>query len=219
MKPNKKIGVVRFPGTNCDLDVFTAIQSVDQEPVWLWHRDTFDPKSVSAVVLPGGFSYGDYLRCGALAAKAPVMRSVAEFAKSGGPVLGICNGFQVLCEAGLLPGALVRNQNLRFIDSWVDLTLVQGSRQIGPDVEGVRVRLPIAHGEGRYQIDNSGLKRLQDLGQVWWTYNDNVNGSVGQIAGVLNEERNVAGLMPHPERAMAAWMGGGDGRSFFTQWI
>ncbi|MGE0763188.1 MAG: phosphoribosylformylglycinamidine synthase subunit PurQ [Bdellovibrionales bacterium] len=211
-----KVGITRFPGTNCDSDVFEAVKSVGLEPVWLWHADRFEVNSVSAVVIPGGFSYGDYLRCGALAAKAQVMQSVRELAKNGRPVLGICNGFQILCESGLLPGVLVRNQNRRFIDQWVELRLVQPCKKFGPESSGVKARLPVAHGEGCFQVDEDVRKKLEDRGQVWWTYFDDINGSVGKIAGVMNEAKNVAGLMPHPERAMSAWMGGTDGRGFFT---
>lgn len=214
MKVN--VGVVRFPGTNCDQDVFDAVQNAGLNPVWLWHKDRFAPASVTAVVVPGGFSYGDYLRCGALAARSTVMASVREFALKGGPVLGICNGFQILCEAGLLPGALVRNQRRRFVDQWVDLKLVQNCKAFGPNTDGVKVRLPVAHGEGRFHLDEAGLKTLEDRRQIWWHYGEDVNGSVHQIAGVMNRERNVAGLMPHPERAMQSWMGGTDGRLFFT---
>jgi phosphoribosylformylglycinamidine synthase subunit PurQ / glutaminase len=212
----KAVGVVRFPGTNCDQDVFEAVGEVGLSPQWLWHADRFDPKSIAAVVLPGGFSYGDYLRCGALAAKAPAMASVREFAASGGPVLGVCNGFQILCESGLLPGALVRNHRRRFVDQWVELKLTQSSPKFGPSSGGVKVRLPVAHGEGRFHAEEATLKRLEDRGQVWLNYLEDVNGSVNKIAGVLNETRNVAGLMPHPERAMHGWMGGTDGRTFFT---
>ncbi len=210
------VGVVRFPGTNCDQDVFEAAASAGLRPRWLWHADRFELKSVDAILLPGGFSYGDYLRSGALAAKAPAMESVREFAKAGGPVLGICNGFQILCESGLLPGALVKNQSRRFVDQWVELKLAQPSKVFGPESVGVKVRLPVAHGDGRYHIDETGRKKLVDRGQIWWNYLEDVNGSVHQIAGVMNEARNVAGLMPHPERAMQSWMGGTDGRTFFT---
>lgn len=213
---SRKIGVTRFPGTNCDQDVFDAIKNIGMEPVWLWHADRFAPTAIDAVVVPGGFSYGDYLRCGALAAKAPVMASVSEFAKAGKPVLGICNGFQILCEAGLLPGALVRNRGRRFVDRWVSLSLTNPSRRFGPESKGVKARLPVAHGEGRFVAPPDEIRRLEDRGLVWWTYDEDINGSSNGIAGVMNDAKNVAGLMPHPERAMAAWMGGSDGRGFFS---
>lgn len=210
------VGVLRFPGTNCDRDVFEALEGRGAKPEWLWHADRFDAKAYRALVLPGGFSYGDYLRAGALAARSPVMDSVREAAGRGVPVLGICNGFQILCEARLLPGVLIRNQSLRFIDDWVDLTLASAQPHFGRSLKpGMRARLPIAHADGRYFIEGDDLKRIQDRGQIWWTYAKNPNGAVSDIAGVMNEAKNVAALMPHPERAMYDWMGGTDGASFF----
>lgn len=211
---SKKVGVVRFLGTNCDYDVFEAVKAVGLEPEWLWFQDQFDVNSYSALMLPGGFSYGDYLRCGALAARAPVMTSVREAAKKGKPVLGICNGFQILCEANLLPGVLVQNSGLRFVDKWVDLHL----RSASPHFAGRKVEkahLPVAHGDGRYVLEEDEVKRLFDDEQVWWCYDKNPNGSVDDIAGVMNASKNVAALMPHPERAMRKWMGGSDGKVFF----
>lgn len=210
----KKVGVVRFLGTNCDRDVWQAIEWAGHQPEWLWHQDHFDPNSVDAIVIPGGFSYGDYLRCGALASKAPVMTDVRKAADQGTPVLGICNGFQILCESGLLPGALVRNQSLRFCDRWVELELKNSSSAWAKPL--TKVRLPIAHGEGRYVTTEEGLKQLEDQGQIWWTYKENPNGSLANIAGVLNAQKNVAGLMPHPERAIADWMGESHGLQFFS---
>jgi phosphoribosylformylglycinamidine synthase len=208
------IGVVRFLGTNCDQDVFDAVQQVGLRPAWLWHQDQFDYKSYDALVVPGGFSYGDYLRCGALAARAPVMQSVSAAAKAGVPILGICNGFQILCEAKLLPGALLRNSGLRFRDDWVDLKVVNGNAHFGGRTLE-KAHLPIAHGEGRYYLEQDQVQRLFDEGQVWCTYEKNPNGSLENIAGVTNESGNVAALMPHPERAMESFMGGTDGRKFF----
>lgn len=205
----KKVGVVRFLGTNCDQDVFDAIKSLGAEASWLWYQDHFNVEDYDSLIIPGGFSYGDYLRCGALAAKSAVMDSVEDFSKKGKPVLGICNGFQVLCERGLLPGALLRNQNLKFKDEWVDLKpQTQGS--FWSLAKGIRV--PIAHGEGRYYNNKKGLKELQDKEQIWLQYQTNPNGSLLDIAGVVNQEKNVAGLMPHPERAIFNWMGGAEGR-------
>ena len=209
----KPVGIVRFLGTNCDRDVFQAVNELGLEPRWLWYTDQFDPAEYSAFIVPGGFSHGDYLRCGALAAKAPVMKSVREAAQAGYPVLGICNGFQVLCEAGLLPGALVRNESRRFVDKWIEINLETTSRWSNLE-NGVALHLPVAHGEGRYYADANELARLKDAGQVWCTYRfDNPNGSLDNIAGVLNAAKNVGGLMPHPERAMFDWMGGADGRA------
>ncbi len=207
------VGVLRFPGTNCDRDVFEALEGAGRKPEWLWHADQFDSRKHEALFLPGGFSYGDYLRSGALAARAPAMKSVREAAERGVPVLGICNGFQILCEAGLLPGALVRNRGLRFIDDWVSLRSVNKHAQFAR--AGGSARLPIAHADGRFVVSDDELKKLQDRGQIWWQYESNPNGAAHDIAGVMNEKKNVAALMPHPERAMHAWMGGTDGVGFF----
>jgi phosphoribosylformylglycinamidine synthase len=217
------VGVLRFPGTNCDRDVFAAIEQGiaqvdgDQSQLkWLWHADQFDVNQFSMLFLPGGFSYGDYLRSGALAARSPVMNSVREAAKKGVPVLGICNGFQILCEAGLLPGALVRNNSMRFIDSWVDISLANENPYFGSKLTvGVEAKMPIAHADGKYYIKDDDLNRLRDRGQIWWNYLDNPNGAIADIAGVMNEQKNVAALMPHPERAVAGWMGSTAGRAFF----
>lgn len=214
---SRRVGVLRFPGTNCDRDVWQAAEMAGDSPTWLWHADQFDARAYDVLYLPGGFSYGDYLRSGALAARAPVMKSVREAAKHGVPILGICNGFQILTEAGLLPGALIKNQSLRFNDDWVELEIRAVHSNFGSSMRvGDRVRLPIAHADGRYFVEDDELKRLRDNDQVWLTYRQNPNASVADIAGVMNETGNVAGLMPHPERAMAEWMGGRDGLSFFN---
>lgn len=210
-----KIGVTRFPGTNCDFDIWKFVEERGHTPQWLWHQDRFETSGVDAVIVPGGFSYGDYLRCGALAAKSPVMSSVREFADRGGPVLGICNGFQILCESGLLPGVLLRNESRKFMDGWVDLEFVNPAKSFAAGAKpGQTARLPIAHGEGRFFAPETEVGKLFDRGQVWLKYKNNPNGSVRDIAGVLNEKKNVAGLMPHPERALFEWAGGTDGRSF-----
>ena len=218
------IGVLRFPGTNCDRDVFDAVEGNSQQTAaeprraqWLWHADRFDAKAYQALVLPGGFSYGDYLRAGALAARSPAMQSVREAAERGVPVLGVCNGFQILCEAGLLPGVLTRNRGLRFIDDWVELELQNSQPNFAASMKpGSRAKLPIAHADGRYHIEENELKRLEDNSQIWWRYvGTGPNGSVSNIAGVMNEKKNVAALMPHPERAVFDWMGGTDGLAFF----
>jgi phosphoribosylformylglycinamidine synthase I len=210
-----KIGITRFPGTNCDYDIWTFVKELGHQPQWLWHQDHFDPKEVEAVIIPGGFSYGDYLRSGALAARSPVMTSVRDFAGTGRPVLGICNGFQILCEAHLLPGALLRNESLKFQDEWAELEVENPNSFFGKNLKKrEKLSLPIAHGDGRFYAAEGELRELEDRGQVWLRYKTNVNGSLHQIAGVMNQMKNVSGLMPHPERALWDWAGGLDGRSF-----
>jgi phosphoribosylformylglycinamidine synthase len=207
-----KIGVVVFPGSNCDHDAWYAVnQNLAQEAEFIWHGSA-ELGDVDAVILPGGFSYGDYLRCGAIAKFSPVMAAVRRFAAEGGPVLGICNGFQVLVEAGLLPGALVRNERLRFVCRDVAIEIgTADSPFTGAGRMGQRLRLPIAHGEGCYIADEATLNRLERDDRVALRYVDNPNGSQRNIAGILNEARNVMGMMPHPERASDALMGNTDG--------
>lgn len=210
---SKPVGIVRFLGTNCDRDVWQAVEALGKTPKWLWYADTFNPDEYAAFIVPGGFSYGDYLRCGALAAKAPVMKSLSEAAEKGLPILGICNGFQILCEAKLLPGALVRNEGRKFVDKWVELKLENANAWTNLE-KGAKLRLPVAHGEGRYYVEPAELTRMKERGQIWWTYtSDNPNGSMENIAGVSNIRKNVCALMPHPERAMFDWMGSEDGRA------
>ncbi len=201
-----KIGVVGFPGTNCDRDVFQWLADQGHTPIWLWHEDQFDVNSIEGLAIPGGFSFGDYLRSGAVAARSAVMKSVAEVANQGKPVIGICNGFQILCEASLLPGALIPNESGLFIDDWVELESPTTKKTI---------KLPVAHGDGRYFIHEDEKKQLWDNNQVWWQYKNSINGSLDRIAGVTNKKGNVKGLMPHPERAYKDWMGGVDGWKFW----
>jgi phosphoribosylformylglycinamidine synthase I len=208
-----RIGVVTFPGSLDDRDAAAAVRSVGADTVSLWHEDA-DLHGVDAVVLPGGFSYGDYLRCGAVAHLAPVMSAVARFAADGGPVLGICNGFQVLCEARLLPGALLRNEQLRFVSRRVPIVVERADTPFSAGYEaGAEVILPVKHGEGRYVADEATLDRLEAEGRVVFRYarGHNPNGSARDIAGVTNEGRNVVGLMPHPEHAVDATLTGGTG--------
>lgn len=212
----KKIGVLRFLGTNCDQDVWSAAQAVGMKPEWLWYQDQFNTKDYDALIVPGGFSYGDYLRSGALAAKAPAMKSVREAAKTGVPVMGICNGFQILCEMELLPGALLKNQSGKFIDEWAELEVVSKTPYTALSE---RLKFPIAHGDGRYFVTDEVLKKIQDKDQIWLRYFENPNGSTFDIAGVKSEDHKVYGLMPHPERAMFDWMGGDDGQSFFEGFL
>jgi phosphoribosylformylglycinamidine synthase len=207
------IGVVVFPGSNCDRDVRWALEGcLGLTTRFLWHEER-ELSGIDAVVLPGGFSYGDYLRCGAIARFAPLLQAVRDFAANGGPVLGICNGFQVLTEMGLLPGALTRNRDLHFLCQPADLVV---SNPSSPWLQayglGETITLPIAHGEGRYQLDAEHLDQLEQEGQVVLRYANNPNGSVGDVAGLTNAAGNVLGLMPHPERACDPATGGIDGR-------
>ena len=210
-----RIGVVTFPGSCDDRDALAAVELAGAEPVALWHGDK-DLRGAEAVVLPGGFSYGDYLRCGAIARFSPVMAAVAGFARDGGPVLGICNGFQVLCEAGLLPGALLRNAGLRFVCREVEIEVhTAGTAWTGRCAPGQRLAIPVKHGEGRYvHPDPKGLKAA---GQVVFTYapGQNPNGSLADIAGVSNPAGNVVGLMPHPEHAVDRLLGSDNGLPLF----
>ncbi len=209
-----RVGVLRFPGTNCDRDIWKSIEMKNKTPEWLWYEDSFDPKTYDAYLVPGGFSYGDYLRSGALAALSPAVDCLKEAAEMGKPIFGICNGFQILCEAGLLPGALMRNESGRFIDQWVDLKL-QNTSQWAPYETGKVFRMPMAHADGRFFINEDGLQDLKNNKQIWLTYESNPNGSVENIAGIMNEKKNVVGMMPHPDRALFEWMGSTDGLQFF----
>ncbi len=220
-----KFGVVTFPGSNCDDDIIHVLGSVmDQEVVKLWHKDT-SIGDVDCVVLPGGFSYGDYLRCGAVARFSPIMQSVIEFANQGGLVWGICNGFQILCEAGLLPGALLRNENQKFICKNVYLKTVTQNSLITQNVDvNKALKIPIAHAEGRYYADAATLATLEAQDQILFRYCDadgivsaaaNPNGAIDGIAGICNEGRNVFGMMPHPERAAEDILSNTDGKLLF----
>lgn len=211
-----KFGVVVFPGSNCDRDMIDVLKELGQEVLALWHKD----KDLSAfttddcIVLPGGFSYGDYLRCGAIARFSPMMQSVIDFANKGGKVLGVCNGFQILCESGLLPGALLRNANMKFVCRNI---FMKGE-------DGTPLKIPIAHGEGRYYADEGTLQNLDKNKQVLYRYCDdkgnvteqsNPNGTTNNIAGIRNLKGNVIGMMPHPERACSQVLGNEDGRKIF----
>jgi len=211
-----KLAVVVFPGSNCDEDAAKVIVKVTGDVVDLvWHQ-VVDLSQYDAIVLPGGFSYGDYLRSGAIARFSPVMNAVTKAAAANQLILGICNGFQVLTEAGLLPGALLRNADQKFHCEEVELTVVNTSSPFTAAYQpGETLRVPIAHGEGRYFADDAVLDGMSGNGQVAFTYKGNPNGSVRDIAGVLNERGNVLGMMPHPERAIAEWMGSKDGMRLF----
>ncbi|MFM7617397.1 MAG: phosphoribosylformylglycinamidine synthase subunit PurQ [Actinomycetes bacterium] len=206
-----RVGVVVFPGTNCELDAAYALEHAGAEAVTLFHAGT-DLRGVDGVIVPGGFAHGDYLRTGAIARFSPIMASVADFAASGGPVVGICNGFQVLCEAGLLPGALQKNAGLKFICRTVDLRVETTTTALTNTLEvGSTLRIPINHFEGNYTCAPETLARLQGEDRIVVRYVDNPNGSTDAIAGVCNEGRNVVGLMPHPERAVESVLGSADG--------
>jgi phosphoribosylformylglycinamidine synthase subunit PurQ / glutaminase len=206
-----RIGVVQFPGSNCEMDVIEAVRLLDGDAEICWHGDD-DLGGVDAVVVPGGFAHGDYLRPGAIARFSPVMAAVTEFARSGGPVVGICNGFQVLTEAGLLPGALQKNRRLKFLCTTVDLTVVTSRSVLTSATEvGDVLRVPVNHFEGNYTCSPDTLAELHADDRVVLRYVDNPNGSVDDIAGITNAGRNVVGLMPHPERATSALLGSEDG--------
>ncbi len=211
-----KFGVVVFPGSNCDHDAWYAVsQNLGEQADFIWH-DSTDLGGADAVILPGGFSYGDYLRCGAIAKFSPVMAAVRRFAQEGGLVLGICNGFQILVECGLLPGALIRNRGLKFICRPVDLvTVTTDSPFTNQSAKGEIVRIPIAHGEGCYVADERTLDELEAEDRVVYRYLDNPNGSARDIAGILNRQRNVLGMMPHPERASDPLLGSTGGLAVF----
>jgi len=220
-----KFGIVTFPGSNCDYDAFHAVtDSLGQEAVYLWHKD-HDLKGADVIVLPGGFSYGDYLRAGAIARFSPIMAEVVAHARRGGPVLAVCNGFQVACEAGLLPGALLRNASLKFVSQPVYLRVEHKSGVFMQDyAEGDVLKIPVAHGEGRYTADADTIRALEDQGRVVFRYTNahgdrepsaNPNGSLNDIAGIVNEQGNVLGMMPHPERVVDPLLGSPDGLALF----
>jgi phosphoribosylformylglycinamidine synthase subunit PurQ / glutaminase len=209
--PQARIGVLRFPGACDDRDALWALAALDAELVFVWHTETELP-DLDAVVLPGGFSYGDYLRCGAIARFAPAMSAVAEFAANGGLVLGICNGFQILCEAGLLPGALRRNESLSFVCRDVPLVVERTDTPFtNRCVEGERLTIPVKHGEGAWYADDDLYEELVGRRQIVLRYAEPVNGSRADVAGVVNERGNVMGLMPHPEHALDPLLGSADG--------
>jgi phosphoribosylformylglycinamidine synthase len=223
-----RVAVVRFPGSNCDFDTFRAAESVGAEAYFVWHRDT-DLNSADVVILPGGFSYGDYLRAGAIARFSPIMHAVQRHAAAGGPVLGICNGFQILCEAHLLPGALMRNAGLSFVSKPVDVIVERADTAFTCDYEpNSRLRMPVAHGEGRYVAEPETLRMLESEGRVVLRYvaaterspfQPNPNGATNHIAGICNPDGNVVGIMPHPERAAERLLGLTGGSGFFTSLV
>ncbi|MCZ4108328.1 phosphoribosylformylglycinamidine synthase subunit PurQ [Brevundimonas diminuta] len=209
--------VIVFPGSNCDRDCKVAVErSTGEQVQMVWHAETELPKGLDLIVLPGGFSYGDYLRCGAMAAQAPIMQAVKKAADDGVTVVGICNGFQVLCEAGMLPGALLRNSGLKYVCKPISLTVANGQTRFTSGYQGQReVIMTQGNGDGNYFADAETLKRIEGEGQVVFRYVDNPNGSVGDIAGLQNERGNVLGMMPHPDRAFEAELGSADGAILF----
>ena len=212
-----KAGVIVFPGSNCDRDLAVALGAAGAEVAMVWHKETALPAGLDLVAIPGGFSFGDYLRCGAIAARSPVMPAVTGFAKVGGHVIGVCNGFQVLIEAGLLPGALVRNAGLRFVCATVPLLVGTSESAFTAGYRGGEtIRLPVAHHDGNYFADAATLDRLEGEDRVAFRYAENPNGSARGIAGVLSPNRRVLGLMPHPERAVDPLHGGTDGARVFS---
>lgn len=219
-----KFAVLVFPGSNCDIDMYHAIKDeLGEEVEYVWHAET-DLSGFDGILVPGGFSYGDYLRCGAMANQSNIMAEVKKAADAGKPVLGVCNGFQILTEAGLLPGALLRNKNLKFMCRTIQLKVENNNTLFTNQYEqGQVINIPIAHGEGNYYCDEETLQKLKDNNQIVFTYSgENPNGSLEDIAGIINERGNVLGMMPHPERAVDAFVGGADGlavfKSIVKQW-
>jgi len=224
-----KFGIVTFPGSNCDYDAYHAVvDTIGEEAVYLWHK-AHDIEGADVIILPGGFSYGDYLRAGAIARFSPIMREVAAHAERGGPVLAVCNGFQIACEAGMLPGALMRNEGLSFLSQPVDLRVENCDTLFTSRYEhGAILRMPIAHGEGRYTADEETIARLDGEGQVVFRYVNrdgepdvaaNPNGSLDAIAGIVSDRGNVLGMMPHPERAVEKVLGSSDGLALFESML
>ena len=212
-----KAAVITFPGSNCDRDLAVAFEKAGFQVARVWHKDTALPAGTDVVGLPGGFSFGDYLRCGAIAAQSPIAAAVVAHAGRGGFVLGVCNGFQVLTEMRLLPGALMRNAGLKFVCRSVGLRVVSADTAFtSAYARGQEVALPIAHHDGNFTIDAEGLKALQDQDRIAFTYLSNPNGATADIAGILSPNRRVLGMMPHPERAVEAAQGGADGAALFA---
>ncbi|MBC7530327.1 MAG: phosphoribosylformylglycinamidine synthase subunit PurQ [Oligoflexus sp.] len=224
-----QIGLVQFPGSNCDADCVDAFKRLFQIDLKLiWHEETSLPSALSGLILPGGFSYGDYLRSGALASISPVMQAVKAFAAKGGSVLGVCNGFQVLTESHLLPGALLKNDSRKFICEYAQLAVAPGESLYHRKLKDRTYKVPIAHGEGRYYVDAEGLKKLQANGQILFQYGDeagvlsadtNPNGAVAHIAGIVSANGRVMGMMPHPERASSELLGSADGTSILEAFL
>ena len=215
-----KIAVIVFPGSNCDHDAYHVLKNTFNMSVdFIWHKES-NLDNYNAILIPGGFSYGDYLRTGAIAKFSPIMKEVVSSAKKGVPVIGICNGFQILLESGLLPGALINNKNIKFLSQMVDLNVVTSNTIFTENIEkGKILSMPIAHKEGNYIADKSTIDNLEQNDQIVFKYNDNPNGSMNNIAGIVNCERNVLGMMPHPERACSQLLGSEDGKFIFQSML
>lgn len=212
-----KVGVLVFPGSNCDRDIAVAFERIGATVTMVWHKETSLPDQLDVIAIPGGFSFGDYLRCGAIAARSPISKALVDFAHRGGYVLGICNGFQILTETGLLPGALMQNAKLKFLGKSTDLIVsTTESAFTHRYAQGQSISIPIAHHEGNYSANPETLKTLIDNDRIAFRYKDNPNGASEDIAGILSENRRVLGMMPHPERAVDAALGGVDGQPFFA---
>ena len=212
-----KVGVLVFPGSNCDRDIAVAFERIGATVTMVWHKETSLPDQLDVIAIPGGFSFGDYLRCGAIAARSPISKALVDFAHRGGYVLGICNGFQILTETGLLPGALMQNAKLKFLGKSTELNVsTTESAFTHRYVQGQSISIPIAHHEGNYSANPETLKTLIDNDRIAFRYKDNPNGASEDIAGILSENRRVLGMMPHPERAVDAALGGVDGQPFFA---
>ena len=216
----KKCAVIVFPGSNCDHDAYHVLENTfNREVDFIWHKES-NLDNYDAILIPGGFSYGDYLRTGAIAKFSPIMKEVVNLAKKGIPIIGICNGFQILLEAGLLPGALINNKNIKFLSQMVDLNVVSSNTIFTKNIsKGKSLSMPIAHKEGNYIADKSTIDSLEQNDQIVFRYNNNPNGSINNIAGIINSDRNVLGMMPHPERACSHILGSEDGKYIFQSML
>ena len=209
-----KFAIIVFPGSNCDYDAFYALKNIGYDVKFVWHKNT-SLNNFDGILIPGGFSYGDYLRTGAIAKFSPIMKSVIKESKKGKVIIGICNGFQILIESGLLPGSLINNSNIKFISKQVILNIKSSNSVFTRHIEGKQLKMPIAHRQGNYIANDKILKELQDNEQILFEYANNPNGSMLNIAGIINKKRNVLGMMPHPERASDNILGSSDGKFIF----
>jgi len=214
-----KAAIVTFPGSNCDRDMHQALSKFTNDLHKIWHKDTSLPNNLDLIAIPGGFSYGDYLRCGAIAAHSPIMQEIKKFADKGGYIIGICNGFQILSEANLVPGTLLRNKNLKFISKNLELEVINKNSKFTNKINNNFINIPIAHHDGNFFCDENTLKSLEDNDQIAFKYKNNPNGSIANIAGILNKNKNILAMMPHPERAVDSICFGSDGSSIFESII